>query len=489
MAFLKSDFEQAIRDAVATRPAAATAYRAGDPRLLAQIEASAAMLAMLSQQIDVAESEPFVKGRDGTVLADAALKGILPLARPAKMQVRIVNPGPTPVTLAAGRSIVDGKGRRYVIEGSATAPAAVTVGLVTTPGVANITALQTSVRTVAHTVTNSQPFYALLVPESPDGLLTAGLEVSDAVGAYTYTVDFSNVAPGARIFHAETDEYRRLWVRFGAAQGGAQIYGYQPPTGTAITVRVTECEGEIELAAGSAFALEYIGNTAEGLLRLELNEILATGAAPATIEVLRMLSRYAALHDSSAVFLSDFTFLLRRHLAGVEFLSVWNEQIEEDVRGPNVLNINKLFVAFSIPSQTTGVSQDQIRRIVARADDSYQVEFIARNDIPVPVTVTAVVAAVHDTGDVEAQIRAVVLAEYGRGSVAASQGLQKTYRVQRLHDSLRKGVPALQDQISDFSILVGVTPDPLPEDFRFISDASLTVTVSRLESASGLWSV
>lgn len=484
MTYLRSDFEQAIRAAVSTRPAAATAFRAGDPRLLAQIDAYAAMMAMLSAQVDVAEVEPFLKARDGTVLADAALKGVLPLARPAKVAVAVSNPGLAPVSIAAGRGVTDGKGRRYVVEAGATVPAATTVASSLVPGEATITCVQSTVRTVTHTVSNSQPFYSLLVPESPDGLLLAGLDVSDAAGGYTYTPDFANIAAGQRIYHCETDEYRRLWVRFGAAG----VYGYQPPNGTVITVRVTECEGQIELQAGAGFALEYVGNTAEGLLTMALDEVLATGAAPASIEVLRMLARYSALHDNNAVFLSDFNFLLRKHLAGVEFLSVWNEQIEESVRGPNVQNINKLFVAYSIPSQATATSEEQIRRIVARADDSYRVTFIARNDIPVPITINATVAAVHDAGDVEAQIRAVVLAEYGRGSVAASQGLQKTFRVQRLQDSLRRGVPALQDTISDFSVAVGVTPDPLPEDFRYIEDGSLTVDITRLESASGLWS-
>lgn len=495
MAYTLEDFRQRIATAVQSRPAAAAAYRAGDPRLLAQLEAMASMLSMLSQQIDLAEVEPFLKARDGTVLADAALKGILPLGRSARVQLTVTNPGSTPVVLAAGRGLLDGRGRRYEIEAPASIPPAtpaIAPATGTVPGTANVIAVQRTVRIVTHTVSNTQPFYSIEVPPSPDGLILAGLEVSSPSGAYNYTPDFANVSPGERIYHVETDEYRRVYIRFGASQGNVPIIGRQPTNGEVITIRVTECEGPVELSAGADLGIEYIASPAETDLRIVLDEVLSEGQEPLSFGVLRMLSRYSALHDDNAVFLADFDQLLRKKLSGVEFLSVWNEQIEESVRGPDVLNINKLFVSYSIPSQTSGISEQQITRIIARADDSYKVVFVPRREIEIPLTITAKVAAIHDTGDVEAQIRTALLGEYGRGSVAASQGLQKTFRVQRVIELLRTRVVALQDQISDFDLVVGETPstpDPLPEDFRFITDDSLTVTVIRLESATGLWSV
>lgn len=476
--FLKADFDDALAAAIASRPAAATAYRAGDPRVLAMLGAMSTMLAMLSQQIDLAEAEPFLKARDGTVLADAALKGVLPLARPARVSITVANPGVAPVAIAAGRGVVDGKGRRYVVEAAATIAAA---------GSGTITAAQAATRTVAHTVAGAGPFYAIQVPESPDALHFAGIEVEDAVGAFTYTPEFCNVEPGARVFHAETDEYRRLWVRFGADDAGGNVVGHQPVNGDAITIRVTECEGKVELAAGAKFGLEYVGSPAEGLLTLTLASVVADGANPPDMDVLRMISRYPALHDANAVFLSNFDFLLRRHLTGVQFLSVWNEQIEEAARGAAVGNINKLFVAFVITGQTTGASQAQIQQIIARADDSYKVTFVAAAPIAVPITVAAQVSVVHDAGDVEAQIRAALLAEYGAGTPAASRGLSNTFRMQRVHQVLREQVVALQDQVSDFSVTIGVTPAPLPEDNRYLTSGSITVTVTRVQTATGLW--
>ena len=476
--FLKSDFDAKLQDAVVARPAAAAAYRAGDPRLLAQMEAMATMLAMLSAQVDVAEVEPFIKARTGTVLADASLKGMLPLAKPAKVRVAVVNPGASPVSLDVGRVLLDGKGRAYVVDGSAVVPAA---------GTASVTAQQLTTREVLHTVTATAPFYELRIGESEEGAFLTGMEVSDGTGAFTYAPDYCNVAPGDRVFHVETDEYRRLAIRFGARDENGAVVGHQPLNGDNITVTVSECAGRIELETGAQFALDYVGTTADAELRLTLAEVLSVGANPPTTDELRVIARYPALHDANAVFLSNFDFLLRRHLSGIQFLSVWNEQVEEAARGPSLLHVNKLFVAYVLPDQTAETTEGQVRAIVARADNSYRVVFVPPRTVAVPVTVAASVAAVHDSADVAAQVRAVLLAEYGIGSVAASKGQGATFRLQYLQDVLRRRVPALQDQVSDFSLVLGDTGAALPEDFRHFTAGSITVNVTRARQASGLW--
>jgi len=478
--FLKSDFQAALVAAVSSRPAVAELFRAGDPRVLAQMDAMATMLAMLSQQIDAAEVEPFLKARTGTVLADAALKGVLPMAKPGRVELLVANPGTAPVTIAAGRGVQDSKGLRYAVDAGATVPAG---------GTATIAAQQLKIRTFTHTVVGSAPFYEVEVEPSPDAEFLAGLDVADAVGPFTYTPDFCNVLPGQRVFHVETDEYRRVFLRFGAAEAAGMVVGHQPVNGDVLTITVRECSGAIALEAGAGFALEYVATADEANLVLTLAAVTSAGAMPPDNDVLRMLARYPALHDGNAVFLSNFDFLLRRHLSGVSFLSVWNEQTEEVARGPSVANINNLFVSFVIPSQSAMVSEAQIRQIIRRADDSYAVVFVPPRVIAVPVLVTATVAAVHDAGDVEAQIRAVLLSEYGPGSLAASRGLQKTFRLQALSAALKARVPALQDQISDFTVTVGATPDALPEDYRYFTAGTATVTVTRITDSTGLWSL
>lgn len=475
MALLKADFMTALEAAIRSRPGVAEAYRAGDPRLLAMTEAVATMLAMLSQQVDLAETEPFVKSRAGTVLADAALKGVLPLAKPARVTVTVSNPGTAAVTIAAGRGVLDAKGRRYVVEGAVT---------IAGSGTGELTAMQLTTRTVERTVDASVPFLEVELPPSEDGGFLAGIDVAEGGDAFVYTPDFCNVEPGQRVFHVETNEQRHVFLRFGADG----VAGYQPAAGDVLSITVRECVGAVDLTAGDLFVLEYVLTTDEAALALTLDALDVTGAAPPDTEALRVLARYQALHDSNAVYLADFDFLLRRQLTNARFLSVWNEQVEEAVRGANVSNMNRLFVAFDIVGQSPAVSEDQIRSIVGRADDSYEVTFVPVRLIQVPITVTASVAAVHDTADVEAQIRQVLLTQYGQTSAAASRGMAKAFRMQALNAALKAGVVALQDQVSDFTVTIGLTPSPLPEDYRYFSSASITVTVERIADSVGLWS-
>lgn len=480
MALLYEDFKAAVEAKIIANPVAFTAYKSGDPRLLAQIDAAAVMLTMLSQQIDVAEVEPFVKARDGTVLADASLKGILPLSRAAQVTISLVNNGIAPVTLTTGRVLVDQKGRRYRLNAGVTVNAGATV---------SITAVQGSTRAVTHTVAGAGPFYEVQVPASPDGLHLVGLEVSDGVGPFTYSTEFANVNPGDRIYHVETDEYRRMWIRFGATDATlGMVIGHQVVNGDVLTINLTECDGKVDLTAGAGFNLENIVTLAENDLAFTLASLDSAGADPMTIEVMRMLSKYPALYDDSAVYLGNFDFLIRKHMAGFNFLAVWNEQIEEQARGASVNNINKLFVAFELPSMTTAAAQASITQIVAKADSSYKVVFKAQRNVPMPVTITAEVGIIHDVAVVTSQIKALIIAQYGPGSVNASRGLAKVYRVQEIHEILKLGVPALQDQLSDFSVTVGTYPTPLPEDYRYIDLTSLTVTVTNVQHSVGLWS-
>lgn len=73
----KADFQKAIRDSINTYPNVAPLFQAGDPRIMQHLDAMATMLSMLSAQVETAQAEPFEKARDSTVLADAAMRGIV----------------------------------------------------------------------------------------------------------------------------------------------------------------------------------------------------------------------------------------------------------------------------------------------------------------------------------------------------------------------------------------------------------------------------
>lgn len=208
--YTREDFRQVIADTISSYPVAAAYYKAGDPRLLSQLDAIATMCAMLSQQIEVAALEPAIMSRDATVLAVAALKGILPFARPALGTMTVTNPTTAPFTVAAGRVVLDSSGRPWVVQSGVTVPAGQS---------RTVPILQQTERSYVHTVTESRPFYQIEVtqPAQDQFIVSVALtRTADSV-SFRYTPEYANVEPGDTSFVIETDEYRRVLISFGYA--------------------------------------------------------------------------------------------------------------------------------------------------------------------------------------------------------------------------------------------------------------------------------
>lgn len=474
---IKEDFQRLVRDNISDYPAAALLYQVGDPQLLAALDAICSVMATVSQQIEVAMEEPFIKVRDATVLADATLKGILPMARTARVRLNVTNPNLAPYTLQAGRRVLDSNGRAYVVE----TPVVVAAG-----GTGQATALQSTIREIEHVVTSSQPFYTIEIPPSPDDSFIAGIMVtrfSDDV-TFTYAPQFCNVSPGDTVYNVETDEYRRLFVRFGFAD----VVGTQPLAGERFDLAITECNGDVRAEQDSPFTLEYTLSPADTQITLAMDTLLLAGAQPVNMATLRELTRYPSVYDDNAVFLGEFDFLIRRRIPALRFLSVWNEQIEERVRSASLNNINILFVSVLAGSSGQQAAiQAEITEIVRRADDSLRLRFVPTVDRPIAVQVEAFVSIVNDPAVVAQQIRQSLIREYGERTPAARRG-QVSTRYNRIGDRLRTEVPALRGQVSDLKVVITDDSLPaLPEERRFISEGSATITVTPVRQNLGNW--
>lgn len=458
----KSDFQAAIAASISSYPTAAMLYRAQDPILLSQLDAMATMLAMLSAEQDIAAAEPFTKARDVTVLADAAVKGILPFGTPARMVIAIQNKNLTPVTVLAGRKLLDTQGRAYVTDIGATI-AGETTG--------QITVTQSDFIEYPHTVALSQPFYKIPLTK-PDALISSVQLFDSGLTEFLYHKDFVNVGDGDTVFHIESDENRNLNIVFGMTG----VAGYQPAAGEVFTVRINTTSGYFELALGSPFSFDT-SSLYDGNLALSLLEIIDIGANPMSVSTLREVCSYPSIYDTSSVYLGNFDFLIRRNIQNLRFLSVWNEQKEEAVRGANLDNINKLFVSARKDGITDSALFDQIAVIIESADDSYKPEMIAIDVQEIPVEITAYLAAIYDSAEIEAAIREVVAAEYGPDSAFAKRGSGRVNK-KRLNILLSKSIAALQDPLSDLDISVtDPVIDILPENYRYVSSSSLTVII------------
>jgi hypothetical protein len=474
-ALTKTQFRAAYADVLAGFPTVAEYVRAGDQRVLAQLDAQATMLAMVSANTDVAKFEPFVKARDATVLADAALKGILPLGRAARITLALQNSDTQAVAVGAGRIFLDAKGRVYELDAAVTIAAGATV---------NARATQFRRRLLTNRVTTASNFYRMQISLSSDELFLNSLAVSKGSEAFTYAPDWFNVEPDQKSYQVEVDELRKMFVCFGRAS----VVGYGVQQGDDFTIDITECNGRIvDLTPGSAFNLEYILTPQDVAIKAQLVSVQDEGAAPATMSELRVMARYPAIYDHNAVYLGEFGLLLRRFITGIRFLAVWNEQAEEKVRGASVNNINKLFVSGLVSGMTDAEFRARAESLIHRADNSYGIKHVAAVPTAVPVTITASVAISWDRASVESQIRSLILANFGDGSVLASQGMTQPIKVSALNRLLRENVDALRDERADYRVTVTLPTTLLPEQFLHVSAASLSVTVASNGYGDSLW--
>jgi len=490
----KSDFQQKIADSIANFPSVAPYYNAGDPRILQHLDSMAAMLSALSAQIEVAMTEPFDKARDATILADAAMRGIIRKANPARVNISVKNDNLTPYTVDTGRTLLDSVGNAYIAETSATIAAGAT---------GYFDALQLKSETVTHTVTGSVPYYAIEIPASDDGSFLSSLSVYDVDGEYTYRERYTNTFPGERIYHVEADDNQRVYVRFGQKD----IVGTQPLDGVAITIIVYRSMGELAPVYQSPFSFEYTQTVNDSLVTLKMNTLVYGGQNPIDMTSLRDLAKYPSVYDHNAVFLGEFDFLVRYQFPTVQFLSVWNESIEEVARTASVDNINALFVAVLSADGTETVltepnpaapvaptvitsltaTQTAIKTAIKNADDSYKVVFYTPVRSKIATTITAVVSTSYVASDVRAKIITAILTEYGETAAASKRGSNEPlYR--EVYALLKSKIPELSDGRADLTVAIAAPIGNLrPELWRYISTDSLTVTVTTKNITVGGW--
>lgn len=483
----RDDFRALIDSSGARYPAVDALRRAGDPRILQHLEAMATMLAMYSAQIEVAQAEPFSKVRDSTVLADAAMRGIVPKSVPARVRVLASNAGAQHVRIEQGRTLIDTTGRPLRVEVSVEVPAG---------GSAAIEAVQMYSRETLHEVNGSRPFYAVEIARADDSSSLCGVSVSDGDGVYEHRECYTNTLAGERVYHIEMDERQRAYIRF----GWDSVVGVQPADGQTITVTTFYSLGQVEFRAGGPLELESIVSPGEAMLSMQLDEVLLPGQNPIDMRSLRELAKYPSIYNHNAVFLGEFDFLVRRNFPSLQFLSVWNEDVEERHRGPSLDSINALFVAclsadggedvlwqgrgqavaprFLKEGELTA-AQRAIRDKIKGADDSYRVRFYTPVRAEIPLTVEALIASTYSESVVRDQIRDALLEAFGEAAAQSRRG-QAVPLYQQVYSLLRAKVPALQIGRADLRVFIDeeLSTSSRPELWRYVSPSSLTVRVS-----------
>lgn len=463
-------------------PDVAMRYQNGEPLVMAMLQAMAGMIADQSTDINMAIIEPFIKSNVRTILADATNKGILPVVVPCQHYADFENKGQTALTVSAGRYIEDAQGRIWRLLQTANME----------PGsIAKVLVEQSQVRTLEHQTIFTETFLQVELAIQED-LYLCGIRVYDDSGNnYNYRKRWMNCPAGEHAYNLKTDSMRTITAEFGdSARCGVTV-----PANTVLKFEIIESDGEIETSRLREASLQELVNSKEGKIQVKFTEggLVRSGTDSLSIEQLRLLSSYPT-HDEDAVFLGEHDYTVRnKFMSRCDYLTVWNEATQDIYYKANLDDMNHLQLAFVAKnSAEAGQLGLDIVKYIGQIDSLYKdrVHIRSVETRNFSIQVNARLASVHNVETIKEQIYTLLLARYGRESLASSYFLADGFNIQEISDAIKKNIVAFQDHISDFTLLTqDLTLDPIkPHEWVYMSRDSIQIKIERTaNSGANLW--
>lgn len=456
-------------------------YNAGDPLVLQQTRSLAAYFSLLTRELDVATLEPFIKSRDRSIIADATNKNIVPTAIACRHTIIINNSAANSVSLSQGREIEDNSGGRpWRLLQSVTIDSGQS---------SEVQVEQSTYREVPYTVPVTEVFHQMQI-NLQDDMYLCGLTVlndrAPTPDQYTLSARWMNVNAGDYAYTVVTDSLRRLFVQFGDSNRA----GITASRGDKFTIGITETYGYVDVSRLKDASLVDVNSPDEQKLSLKFSpvKLLQSGTDPLNISQLRVLASYPALYDENAVYLGNFDFLVRKKfMSRCHFISVWNENIQDRYYGATYEDINHLHLSVVAKNSAEQSSiEGEIKAIIGMADNLYQDRVLTKavEEQVYSVTVSGLLATVHDLDTVKAQIKSLLVEKYGRTTLSASRWLLNGFNTQEMASLIRDNITAFQDRISDFKILVPSTTN-LPHQWVYVTGDSITVDLKRTADSVG----
>lgn len=485
----KNELNQVIANALSEYPTISRRWQHGDPTVVAMLSAMRDMLVAVSMDAEQSLLEPFIKSRPKTIMADAIIKGILPVASACQHYVWIKNTGNDKVTLSAGRLLSDNLGRQWRLLSSVS---------IATNSMAKVLCEQSFMVSQTFDIKTTLPFYGHAINAGENDSHIAGLNLYHLGNKQLvrYTPKFMNAHKGELVYTLDSTDFKTLTLMF----GDTQRVGQTARAGDSYRLDITYSDGFIDVGELKQAILSELFDEKERGLKCYFFHpddehefgLVRQGSNPPTLSQLRLLAGYPESYDDNAVYLGNFDMLVRKHYASrFDYMAVWNETIHERHYGVSLNNINHLNLC--VVAKNAGDQQaleNDIKERIARADSLFaeRVRLMRVARVPYRVNITGNLSGVHDLDEVISQIKGVLLANYGRGSVMASRPNADGFNRQEMARLIYDNVPAFADRISDFTV-VAVDDQPLkPHEWAYLTQESITVNLNRsADNGTVMW--
>lgn len=477
---------ESINSNINDYPEVAERWRAGDPTVRAMMTSIVEAVVFLKRDNDVNTIEPFIKSKNRTIIADAINKGILPVATPCQHKLTVENGAKNTLTLSQGRLVEDGTGRQWRLMAALTIAGGERKTVLVEQSVVNIVDMRVPV---------NEPFYTISLSTTDDAYFAGIGIINTTTGEiYQHTPKFMNAAINQPAYTLQTDNLTDINIMFGANNR----VGKTVQAGEVYQISITQCYGAIDPASLRQGALSKLLTSEESKISLHFKsgDMVRAGADPLGIDQLRLLASFPSMYDRNAVFMGNFTFLIMQHFMNrFNYMAIWNEAINERYYGASLDSINHLNLA--VVAKSTG-ERDQlitdIEQLVARADNLLggRIKIKEVVERPYEINITGRLAGVHDIDSVRVQIRELLLAGYGKGSLASIHHNADGFNLQEISTRLRTNISAFQDRISDFTVAgEDVAANPVkPHEWAFLSSSSIKINLTRTaDSGNAIWTM
>lgn len=310
-----------------------------------------------------------------SVLAHAEGKQYVPRKpTPSRGEVAFLNAGSDSVSLPAGTTWLGANQLTYRLMDD-----------VVVAGGGRVTAevSQLSSKQLTFRVSESRAFYEIVL----------GRDDSAEISAFTVTVDGEQWMMEPRLMNTGRnmpiyDEFYTALDEIGIRFGNG-VFGRMPSGGAEVVVDALLTRGQTELLPGQE--LRYMGGSNDhniGMIEARTQTPVTGGRPREDIEEVRRNALYYPLYDEQLVWRDDYAFRIRRQWPEAVWVSVWGEQEQERIHGPNLDHIGKIYISAYAPDRP-----DILSEIVAQLEEPISREYVpvAPNKKPFVIRLSATI--------------------------------------------------------------------------------------------------